>query len=55
MRLAGHVAMYGTEKRCIKGCGGEAWGEDPTWKTSICGRIIFKWIFKKWEWGHRLD
>jgi len=26
-------SMYGREKRCIKGCGGEAWGEDPTWKT----------------------
>jgi len=26
-------STYGREKRCIKGCSGEACGEDLTWKT----------------------
>jgi len=25
--------------------------EDP----GVDGRIILRWIFRKWEWGHGLD
>jgi hypothetical protein len=33
MRLAGHVAHMGGEKRCIQGFGGETGGKETTWET----------------------
>jgi hypothetical protein len=41
---------YGTcgrEERRIQGFG----GDDP----SIDGRIILRWIFRRWNVGHRVD
>jgi hypothetical protein len=30
---------------------GKSHMEDP----DVDGRIIIKWIFRKWDWGHGLD
>jgi len=34
---------------------GRACSKDGREKRCIDGKIIFKWIFKKWELGHGLD
>jgi hypothetical protein len=42
-------SKYGGEERCIQGLSEETWGKEPTWKTKVLdGRIILKWILKKW-------
>jgi hypothetical protein len=54
MRWVGYLAHI-KDKRCayrlLVGKPGERdHFEDP----GVDGRIILKWIFKKWDWGHRL-
>jgi hypothetical protein len=38
---------------------GFSWGDlregDHLGDPGVDRRIIFKWIFKKWDWGHGLD
>jgi hypothetical protein len=55
MRWAGHIAH--TEKREIHT--GFWWGDlregDYLGYPGVDGRIILKWIFKKWDEGHGLD
>jgi len=44
------------EDRCIKGFGGETWGKENAWKNpGVDGRIILRWIFRKYDGGHGLD
>ena len=44
-------SMYGGEDRHIQGFGGETQGKETTHKTGINGRIILRWIFRKWDLG----
>jgi hypothetical protein len=44
-------SMYEEGKTCIQGFGGETEVKETTWKNQVDGRIILKWIFRKWEWN----
>jgi len=47
--LGGACIAYGGEERCIEGFGGETLRKETTWKTpGVDGRIILRWIFRKW-------
>jgi hypothetical protein len=39
------------QERCMQGFDGESRGKD----LDADGRIIFRWIFRKWDGGHGLD
>jgi hypothetical protein len=44
--------MYGGEEMCIQDFGGETLRErDRLENAGIDGRIILRWIFRKWDWG----
>jgi len=55
MRWARHVASVGGEVRCIQGFGGKNEGKNHLEDPSVDGRIILRWIFRKWDVGHGLD
>jgi hypothetical protein len=40
---------YGGEESFIQGFGGESSGKEITLKTGVDGRIILRWIFRKWD------
>jgi hypothetical protein len=56
IRWAGHVARMEEEERYIQGFGKETLRnrghlEDP----GVDGRIILRWVFRRWNEGHGLD
>jgi len=51
IRWAGHVARMGQE-RCIQGFGGGKLRErDHLGDPDVDGRIILRWIFRRWDVG----
>jgi len=46
MRWSGHVARIG--ERCIQGFGGKPEGKRPLKDPDVDGRIILRWILRKW-------
>jgi hypothetical protein len=54
MRWVGHVARVG--ERCAYGVlVGKSERKRRLEDLCVDGRIILKWGFKKWDWGHGLD
>ena len=47
--MAGHVARMG--ERRVQGFGGETWRRDHWVEPGVDGRIILRWIFRKWDVG----
>ena len=49
MRCAGHVARMGRGGVCIGFWWGKVRGRDHLEDPELCGRIILRWIFTKWD------
>ena len=48
--MSGVCSAYGGEERCTQGFGGETWGEiEHSQDPGVDGRIILRWIFRKWD------
>jgi hypothetical protein len=48
--MGGECSMFGGEKSCMQGFGGETWGDrDHLGGSGIDGRIILRWICGKWD------
>jgi hypothetical protein len=47
MRWAGHVVRLGEERACL----GFWWGNLRERDRGVDGRIILRWIFRKWDVG----
>ena len=51
-RLAGHVAGMGKSRGAYRVFVGKPGGKRPLGSPRRHGRIILKWIFRKWNRGH---
>ena len=48
--MDGACGMYGGGESCAQGSGGENLRERDQWgDPGVDGRIILRWIFRKWE------
>jgi hypothetical protein len=55
MRSAGHVVRTGEGRGAYRILVGRPEGRNHLEDRGVDGRIILKWIFKKWDGGHGLD
>jgi hypothetical protein len=55
MRWEGHVARLGEGRCAYRIMVGRPEGRNHLEDPGVDGRIILKWIFKKWDEGHGLD
>ena len=53
MRWAGHVACMGERRGVYRVLVGKHEGKRPHRRPGVDGRIILRWIFRKWDVGHR--
>ena len=51
MRWTGHVARMGERGEAIQIFGREIKGKETTWETQVDGKIILRWMFRKWDMG----
>jgi len=51
MRLAGHVARMGERRGVYRDLVGKPESKDHLGDPGVDGRIILKWIFRKWDVG----
>ena len=51
MRWAGHVERMGEKRGVFRVLVGKPGGRDHLGETGIDGRIILRWIFRKWDVG----
>jgi len=50
--MGGACSAYGGEERCRQDFSGETCGKETTWETrGVDGRVILRWIFRKWDVG----
>ena len=49
--MGGTCSTYGGEERCIQGFVGENCGRNHLVDTGVDGRIILRWILRKWDVG----
>jgi hypothetical protein len=54
-RWAGHVVHMGREEACTVFWCGNLRERDHSGDTGVDGRIMFRWIFRKWDVGYGLD
>jgi hypothetical protein len=53
--MGGACSTYGEEERCIQGLVGKPEGNNTWEDLDVDGRIILRWIFRKWDVGVGLD
>jgi len=52
--MGGACSAYGVEERCIQGFNGETRRKETHLEdTGVDGRILLRWIFRKWDVGVR--
>ena len=51
MRWAGHVACMGERRDVCRVLVGKPEGKRPLEDPGVCGRIILRWFFRKWDVG----
>jgi len=50
--MDGACRAYRGGERRLQGFGGETWGERDHWgDPGVDGRIILRWMFRKWDVG----
>jgi len=55
MRWAGHVALLAERRGVLRVLVGKPEGKRQLKDPGLDGRIILRWVFRKWDVGHGLD